>query len=162
MSLSSVRDFLARHAPDLTVLEMHAPTPTVADAAAVHGVAPGQIAKTLSLWVKAPAGDQVVVLVMAGDARLDNRKAREALGGKVKMLSADEVVHWTGHPVGGVCPFGLAHPLPVWLDRSLQRHAEVLPAAGDIHAAVRLTPARLAELVQGRWADVAQDPAATA
>ena len=117
MSLESVRQFFAEHAPDIDIIEMSQSTATVEMAARVHGVAPGQIAKTLSLKVK----DEVVLIVTRGDARLDNRKLKAALGAKARMLSVDEVVNWTGHPVGGVCPFGLENPLKVYCDESLRR-----------------------------------------
>ncbi|MGC8485939.1 MAG: YbaK/EbsC family protein, partial [Candidatus Baltobacteraceae bacterium] len=81
MSLQTVRDFLALHAPDIEVLEKPGSTATVAEAAAAHGVQPAQIAKTLSLWLK----EQVVLVVMGGDARLDNRKYKERFGAKAKM-----------------------------------------------------------------------------
>jgi prolyl-tRNA editing enzyme YbaK/EbsC (Cys-tRNA(Pro) deacylase) len=77
--------------------------------------------------------------------------------GKGKMLGLDEVVELTGHPVGGVCPFGLAQPLPVYLDESLRDFDEVLPAAGDVHTAVRITPALLAQITDGQWVAVCQD-----
>lgn len=149
MSIDSVRAFLAEKAPDLTILELEGSTATVALAAEGHGVAPGQIAKTLSLRV----GERDILLVTRGDARLDNKKAKAAFGGKAKMLGAEEVVAITGHPVGGVCPFGLATPLPVYCDISLQAFDEVLPAAGAINAAVRIAPRRMAELVGAEWID---------
>lgn len=154
MSLESVRTFLARHAPDIAILEAQASTATVAEAAAVHGVAPGQIAKTLSLR----AGDQVVLVVMRGDARIDNAKAKQQFGGRCKLVDAETVRALTGHPVGGVCPFGLATELPVYCDISLRAFDEVLPAAGDIHAAVRIAPERMASLVNARWIDISQLP----
>ena len=152
MSLESVRQFFAEHAPDIDIIEMSQSTATVEMAARVHGVAPGQIAKTLSLKVK----DEVVLIVTRGDARLDNRKLKAALGAKARMLSVDEVVNWTGHPVGGVCPFGLENPLKVYCDESLLRFDEVLPAAGAVHSAVRITPQRMAELTQAQWVDVCE------
>jgi len=152
MSLESVRQFFAEHAPDIEIIEMSQSTATVEMAARVHGVAPGQIAKTLSLKVK----DEVVLIVTRGDARLDNRKLKAALGAKARMLSVDEVVNWTGHPVGGVCPFGLENPLKVYCDESLLRFDEVLPAAGAVHSAVRITPHRMAELTQAQWVDVCE------
>ncbi|CAK6496635.1 hypothetical protein PANNVG_03022 [Pantoea sp. Nvir] len=152
MSLESVRQFFAEHAPDIDIIEMSQSTATVEMAARVHGVAPGQIAKTLSLKVK----DEVVLIVTRGDARLDNRKLKAALGAKARMLSVDEVVNWTGHPVGGVCPFGLENPLKVYCDESLRRFDEVLPAAGAVHSAVRITPQRMAELTQAQWIDVCE------
>ena len=155
MSLESVRAFFAAFAPEIEVIELSTSTATVALAAEAHGVAPGQIAKTLSLRV----GEQVLLVVVRGDLRLDNKKAKQAFGGKPRMLDADEVVAATGHPVGGVCPFGLATPLPVYCDVSLRAFDEVLPAAGATNSAVRITPARMAELVDAAWVDVCQDPA---
>ncbi|MBO1074983.1 YbaK/EbsC family protein [Roseomonas marmotae] len=152
MSLESVRTFLAERAPDIEILETEARTATVAEAAAAHGVEPARIAKTLSLRV----GERVVLVVARGDARLDNKKAKAAFGAKPRMLDAAEVAALTGHPVGGVCPFGLAQPLPVYCDLSLQDFDEVLPAAGSINSALRIPPARLAELVAAEWVDVCQ------
>lgn len=152
MSLDSVRAFLAANAPDIAIIELQTSTATVALAAEAHGVEPGQIAKTLAFRI----ADRELLVVARGDARLDNRKLKEAFGGRAKMLDAETVVALTGHPVGGVCPFGLATPLPVYCDRSLLDYQEVLPAAGAIHSAVRICPRRLAELVQAEWVDVCQ------
>jgi len=152
MSLASVKAFFAEKAPDIAVIETEASSATVAEAAAAHGVDPAEIAKTICLKV----GEQVMLLVAGGTARLDNRKAREAFGGKARMLGLDEVVELTGHPIGGVCPFGLKSPLPVYCDLSLRRFAEVLPAAGATNAAVRIGTERLAELVGAAWVDVCQ------
>ena len=151
MSLQSVRDFLAEHAPDVPILVTTTSTATVALAAQAHGVTPGQIAKTLSLRL---AGE-VILLVMRGDARIHNRKYKERFGAKAKMLDAAEVLEATGHPVGGVCPFGLAQPLRVYADLSLRDFDEVVPAAGDTHAAVRIASQRLVQLARAEWGDVA-------
>jgi prolyl-tRNA editing enzyme YbaK/EbsC (Cys-tRNA(Pro) deacylase) len=150
MTVESVRAFLAQHAPDLSVIELDASTATVEMAAQGHGVAPAQIAKTLSLRIK----DRTLLIVTSGTARLNNRKIKDALGGKPRMLSAEEVVAATGHPVGGVCPFGLATALPVYCDVSLKAFDEVVPAAGSINSALRISPARLAQLVNAEWVDV--------
>lgn len=152
MSLESVRNFFARHAPDISIIESESATPTVAAAAEVHGVDPGQIAKTLSLRT----GDRVVLVVTRGDVRLDNKKLRHAFGGKAKMLDADTVLALTGHPVGGVCPFGLATDIPVYCDVSLRSFDIVMPAAGSINSTVRITPERMAQLVDAQWIDVSQ------
>lgn len=152
MSLASVRAFLRVHAPDIEIVVMPTSTATVALAAAAHGVAPGQIAKTLSLAL----GGEVVLLVMRGDARLDNRKYKDRFGAKAKMLDAAKVEEATGHPVGGVCPFGLARPLRVYADVSLRGFDVVVPAAGDMHTALRIEPERLAQLTQAEWVDLAQ------
>ncbi len=154
MSLESVRAFFAAQAPDIAIIETEDSSATVAQAAAAHGVESARIAKTLSLRI----GERVVLVVTRGDARLDNRKARAALGGKPRMLDVDEVVAITGHPVGGVCPFGLATPLPVYCDVSLKAFDEVVPAAGSIHSAVRISPQRMVQLTGADWVDVCQDP----
>ncbi|KMV35228.1 YbaK/EbsC family protein [Franconibacter pulveris 1160] len=152
MSLESVRQFFAEKAPDIDIIELNESTATVALAAAAHNVEPGQIAKTLSLKVR----NEIILIVAKGDARLDNKKLKAAFGAKARMLSSDEVITWTGHPVGGVCPFGLEHPLAVYCDVSLKHYQEVLPAAGAIHSAVRISPSRLAELTEAQWIDVCQ------
>ena len=154
MSLQSVAAFLAQHAPDIAIVEVETSTATVALAAQAHGLETGQIAKTLSLWRK----DEVILLVMNGDARIDNQRYKAHFGTKAKMLDADEVLMWTSHPVGGVCPFGLAHPLRVFADISLRRYDVVLPAAGSIHSALRIEPERLARLTGAEWVDVARMP----
>ncbi|MDT8895854.1 YbaK/EbsC family protein [Halomonas sp. I1] len=154
MSLASVRTFLAEKAPDIEILELESSTATVALAAEAHGVAPGQIAKTLAFRI----GERQVLVVASGDARFDNRKMRDAFSGKAKMLDAETVLALTGHPVGGVCPFGLATRMPVYCDASLKAYDEVLPAAGEVNSAVRLTPERLAELVDAEWVDVCKTP----
>lgn len=150
MSLASVRAHLAEAAPDLEVVVLEASTATVALAAAGLGVTPAEIAKTLALRV----GERTLLLVTGGLARLDNKKAKAAFGGKPRMLGAEEVLAATGHPVGGVCPFGLAAPLPVYCDVSLKAFDVVLPAAGAINAAVRIAPDRLAAIVGATWVDV--------
>lgn len=152
MSLQSVRAFFAEKAPDLHVIELDTSTATVALAAEAHGVEPGQIAKTLAFRM----GERNLLIVARGDARIDNRKIKETFGSKAKMLDADTVLALTSHPVGGVCPFGLATPLPVYCDVSLRAFEEVVPAAGSIHSAVRIAPARMAELVEAEWVDVCQ------
>lgn len=156
MTIDSVRADLAVRAPDLEILEATVSTATVALAAEAWGVAPGQIAKTLSLRV----GDRVVLIVASGDHRLDNRKLREAFGAKGKMLGAQDVADLTGHPVGGVCPFGLATPLPIYCDESLRHYDEVVPAAGSINSALRIRTDRLAELCGNEWVDVCTPPTA--
>jgi len=152
MSLQSVRAYLLDHAPDLEILEKSTSTATVSEAAEAHGVVPAQITKTLSLWLK----DEVILLMLGGDAKIDNRKYKEQFGIKAKMLSADEVVSWTGHPVGGVCPFGLPQKLRVFADVTLKRFDVVLPAAGATNAAVRMALDRLIQLAGAEWVNVAQ------
>jgi prolyl-tRNA editing enzyme YbaK/EbsC (Cys-tRNA(Pro) deacylase) len=154
MSLESVRAWLAVHAPELRLIEVAASTATVAAAADALGVAPGRIAKTLAVR----AGDRTFLLVARGDARLDNVKTKAALGARPRMLGAEETLALTGHPVGGVCPFGLATPLPVYLDESLKAFDLVYPAAGSLNTSVEVTPRRLFDLVGERWVDLCLAP----
>lgn len=152
MSLESVRAFFAEKAPDIEIIITEESSATVDLAAAAHGVEPAQIAKTICLR----AGENTMLLVAAGTARLDNRKFKDAFSAKPRMLGGEEVLELTSHPVGGVCPFGLATPLPVYCDVSLQRFDEVVPAAGATNSALRITPQRLAELTGAEWIDVCQ------
>ena len=136
MSLQSVKAFFQQLELSLPIIELEVSTATVALAAEAHGVEPGQIAKTLAFRLN---DDRVLLVVAKGDARIDHKKFKDAFG-KGKMLGLDEVVELTGHPVGGVCPFGLAQALPVYLDVSLQIYEEVIPAAGSVNSAVRISP----------------------
>jgi prolyl-tRNA editing enzyme YbaK/EbsC (Cys-tRNA(Pro) deacylase) len=156
MSLDSVRAFLAQCAPDVPIIDQGRSTATVAEAAETLGVEPGQIAKTLAVRI----GTQVVLVVARGDARLNNRKCKEALGARPRMLGHEETEALTGHPVGGVCPFGLATPLTIYCDLSLKDFDTIYPAAGSRTASVALAPARLAELTGARWADLCGEPGA--
>ncbi len=150
MSLNSVRAFFQALQLDVPILETEANTATVALAAAAHGVEPGRIAKTLAFKL---ADGREILLVARGDARIDNAKFKTALG-KGKMLATEVVAEITGHPVGGVCPFGLAKPLPIYLDISLKSYEEVLPAAGSVNSAVCISVTLLAQVTQGVWVDV--------
>ncbi|PLK26465.1 YbaK/EbsC family protein [Novosphingobium sp. TH158] len=154
MSEESVRLWLAAHAPDLRLIDQGVSTATVAEAADALGVEPGRIAKTLAFRV----GDQPMLLVARGDARLDNAKCKAALGGRPRMLDAEATLELTGHAVGGVCPFGLANPVPVLCDRSLLAYATVFPAAGSRTSSIELEPERLAGLVGGQWVDICRLP----
>ena len=152
MSLQSVRDFFLVRGLDIPIIEQETSTATVLLAAQAHGVEPGRIAKTLAFRL---AEGRVVILVTSGSTRIDHRKFKATFG-RGRMLSADEVVEVTGHPVGGVCPFGLPEPIPIFLDVSLRAFDEVLPAAGAVHSAVRISPTTLAEVTDGQWVDVCQ------
>ena len=152
MSVESVRAFFAENAPDIAVIESPVSSATVKLAAEAYGVEPARIAKTLSLRI----GERVVLIVASGTARMDNKKVKALFGGKPKMLGLDEVAEITGHEVGGVCPFGLKTALPVYCDASLKAFDEVVPAAGSTHSAVRIAPARMAELVKAEWVDVCE------
>jgi prolyl-tRNA editing enzyme YbaK/EbsC (Cys-tRNA(Pro) deacylase) len=154
MSAESVRAWLAEHAPELRLIEGHDSTATVADAARTLGVEPGRIAKTLAVR----AGAETFLLCTRGDARLDNRKTKDEFGARPRMLGPEETLELTGHPVGGVCPFGLARPLPVYLDVSLRVFDLVYPAGGSRTASVQVAPDRLFALVAARWVDLCTLP----
>lgn len=158
MSFESVREWLAEHAPDVRLIEAHASTATVLDAAATLGVEPARIAKTLAVR----AGGVTFLLVTRGDARLSNAKTKAELGARPRMLGPEETLALTGHPVGGVCPFGLATDLPVYVDVSLRNFPTVFPAAGSRNSSVELTPGRLFELVAERWVDLCDPPSEAA
>ena len=114
------------------------------------GVEAGQMAKTLAVR----AGDESFLLVTRGNARLDNRKCKDAFGARPRMLGFDETFELTGHPVGGVCPFGLKQPIPVYLDVSLKAFDVVYPAGGSLNTSVEVPTDRLFELVGERWVDL--------
>jgi prolyl-tRNA editing enzyme YbaK/EbsC (Cys-tRNA(Pro) deacylase) len=154
MSLESVRAWLAANAPDLLMIEVEGSTATVDTAAEALGVEPGRIAKTLAVR----AGDQLFLVVARGDARLDNRKSKDEFGARPRMLGAEETFEITGHPVGGVCPFGLKTPLPVYMDVSLRAFSTVYPAGGSRNTSVEIPTERLFELVGDRWVDLCRLP----
>ena len=150
MSLDSVKAWLAAHAPDLRLIEVEESTATVETAAKALGVEPGRIAKTLAVR----AGDHLFLLCARGNTRLDNRKCKDELGARPRMLGPEETLDVTGHPVGGVCPFGLKQPLPVYLDVSLQAFDTVYPAGGSRNTSVEVPTDRLFDLVAERWVDL--------
>ena len=158
MSLESVKAWLVANAPDLKLIEAQDSTATVETAARTLGVEPGQIAKTLAVR----AGDHLFLVVARGDARLDNRKCKDEFGARPRMLGADETLEVTGHPVGGVCPFGLKTSLPIYLDLSLKAFDLVYPAGGSLNTSVELPTERLFELVGARWVDLCRLPDETA
>jgi prolyl-tRNA editing enzyme YbaK/EbsC (Cys-tRNA(Pro) deacylase) len=154
MGSPRVKAWLDDHAPDLRLIEVAKSTATVAEAAAALGVEPARIAKSLAVR----AGDSTFLLVARGDARLDNGKCKAELGARPRMLGPEETLALTGHPVGGVCPFALATPLPVYLDRSLEPFDIVYPAGGTLTSSVEVAVPRLFELVGERWVDLCRLP----
>jgi len=150
MSLESVKAWLAANAPDLRLIEVEDSTATVDTAAKALGVEPGRIAKTLAVR----AGENLFLLCTRGDARLDNRKCKDEFGARPRMLGPEETLEVTGHPVGGVCPFGLKRPLTVYLDVSLKTFDLVYPAGGSLNTSVEVSTERLFDLVGERWVDL--------
>ncbi|SOC19548.1 prolyl-tRNA editing enzyme YbaK/EbsC (Cys-tRNA(Pro) deacylase) [Ureibacillus xyleni] len=159
MSLSSVKEHFKKFNREQDILEYNQSSATVEQAANALNVIPAKIAKTLSF--KDKEGNAFLV-VTAGDAKIDNKKFKEEFGTKPKMLNAEEVVEQTGHVVGGVCPFGLANPLSIFLDVSMQRFQTVFPACGSVNSAIELTCAELLEYSGANaWVDVSKDWDAT-
>lgn len=150
MGVEEVRRYFSEQGLDYEIRSFEAGTQTVDLAARALGVEPALIAKTLALKV----GERCIILVAKGDARLDNRKFKARFQAKARMLSAEEVVALTGHPVGGVCPFGLKSALEIYLDESLRPFAEVYPAAGAPNNCIAITPDELARITGATWVDV--------
>ena len=133
------------------VIRLEALTATVQEAADALGVEPGAIAKTLSFLV----GDEPVLILAEGSAKIDNHKFKEQFHTKAKMIGFDELEPLIGHAAGGVCPFGVNDGVRVYLDESLKRFDTVYPAAGTANSAVRLTPAELEKAsLMTAWVDV--------
>ncbi|MGE5583883.1 MAG: YbaK/EbsC family protein [Bacillota bacterium] len=151
MSLESVKQqFKTQGLDDLKVIELGTSSATVQLAAEALGVEPARIAKTMVFRLK----NRDILVLSKGDARIDNRKYKDYFKEKAKMLQPEEVYAITGHPVGGVCPFGLKTPLPIYLDKSLQQFDYVFPAGGSPNSAVKITVSRLQEITGGEWADL--------
>lgn len=156
MAIDKVREYLRERAMEDRVLEFDVSSATVELAAAAVGCEPARIAKTLSFYV----GDDVVLVVAAGDARIDNAKFKAQFGCKAKMLKAEEAEPRIGHGVGGVCPFAVKAGVKVCLDESLHRFDMVYPAAGSAASAVRLSPDELEKCASQPcvWVDVCKLP----
>ena len=150
MSLESVKQYFKDNNLSLEIIEMGQSTATVELAANALGVKPALIAKTMAFKLK----DRNILILAEGDARIDNRKFKDYFHTKAKMLSADEVLEFTGHPVGGVCPFGLKTQMDTYLDESLKKFEYVYPAAGSRNSAVKITPEELSKVTSGTWVDV--------
>jgi len=152
MSLESVKQHFKKWNRENNIMEFSTSSATVQEAADTIGVKDAQIAKTLSFRGE---GDNAILVVTAGDAKIDNKKFRQTFQFKARMLSADEVVEQTGHPIGGVCPFGLAKNLDVYIDVSLKRFEKIYPACGSTNSAIELTCEELEEYSFAKeWVDV--------
>ncbi len=155
MSIEKVKRYLSKWNLDSRVIEFDVSSATVGLAADALGVEPGMIAKSLSFAV----GDETVIVVAAGDARIDNAKYKAVFHCKAKMLSHDEVGPRTGHMVGGVCPFALNDGVEVYLDESLKKYEYVYPACGTASSAIKLSIPELEECSQSLgWIDVCKIP----
>ena len=151
MSIERARAHLARYGLEDRIRELTVSSATVALAAEALGCEPARIAKTLSF----ENGEGAILILAAGDARIDNAKFKHRFGMKVHMLSAERVEPLIGHGVGGVCPFGIHEGIPVYLDESLRRFDTVYPAAGTAASAVMLTLSELERASEADgWVDV--------
>lgn len=149
MAKQHVIDFFKKHNYDANIIELK-DSSTVLKAANDLGVTTNEIAKTLSFILK----DKNIVIVMSGDAKINNKKYKDYFGEKAKMVPYDQVENITNHPVGGVCPFGLKEDVEIYLDESLKQLEYVYPAAGDFNLAVKISVNDLAKLTKGTWIDV--------
>lgn len=155
MGLKEVQAYFENKGIKNEIILLEQSSATVELAAAALGREPGEIAKTMALQLK--DGTNIVICIM-GTARIDNHKYKECFGCKAKMLSFDETLEVTGHPVGGVCPFGLPEGVKVYLDESLKKYETVFPAAGTPNSAVGFTLAELEAATDGVWIDVCKEP----
>lgn len=151
MAIDKVREYLKQWGRDKDIMEFDASSATVELAANLLGVEPCRIAKTLSFQ----AHEGAMLIVTAGDSKIDNAKYKAEFGLKARMLTPEEVLKYTGHAVGGVCPFGLKHKLPIYFDESLKRFETVFPACGSSNSVIKLTISDLEEYaVCTRWVSV--------
>jgi len=156
MSLENVRVHLKKWNRDQDIKEFDTSSATVELAAQAIGVIPARIAKTISF-----RGDEegtAILIVAAGDTKIDNKKFRLHFGFKARMLSPEEVLEQTGHAIGGVCPFGLINDLNVYMDVSLKRFTTVFPACGSSNSAIELTNDELWLYANAKeWVDVCKE-----
>ena len=152
MSITAVREYLKQYNLDSKVEEFTQSSATVELAAQAAGVIPARIAKTLSFKVN----DGAVLIVTCGDTKIDNAKFKAQFHTKAKMLTPDEVIEFTGHAIGGVCPFAIENEkVTTYLDESMKRFDIMLPAAGSANSCVRLTRDELEKASREKsWIDV--------
>ena len=154
MSIEKVREYLKQFNRENEIIEISQSSATVALAAEALGVEGARIAKTLSF----KTADGAILVVAAGDARIDNKKFKEEFGFKAKMLSPEETLALTGHAVGGVCAFGVPENIESYLDVSLKRFNTVFPACGSSNSAIELTCDDLFNITASvKWIDVCKD-----
>ena len=151
MSISRVKAYFRELGVEDKVQELAESSATVELAAQALGVEPGRIAKTLSFMVN----EQPILIVAAGDVKIDNAKYKKFFGAKAKMLTPDEAVALIGHAVGGVCPFAVNEGVAVYLDESLKKFVTVFPACGSSNSAIELTMEELERYsLYKEWVDV--------
>ena len=144
MSLENVKEYLKKFNKESEILEFELSSATVELAAVAVGTEPARIAKSLTFMV----GGNPIMIVCAGDVKIDNSKYKSVFGEKAKMLAFEEVENLVGHKVGGVCPFAIKSNVKVYLDESLKRFEKVYPACGSGNSAIGLTIEELEEITQ--------------
>ena len=154
MSIDNVRKYLTRFNRENDILEFPVSSATVQLAAEALNVIPARITKTLAL----KDGDGCIVIAVAGDGKIDNKKFKTEFGFKAKMLSPEETLEMTGHAVGGVCPFALPEGVKAYCDISMKRFDTVFPACGSSNSAIELTCDELFEYSNAvKWIDICKD-----
>lgn len=152
MSIEQVKEYLKQFNKDKNILELDSSSATVELAAHALNVNPARIAKTLSF----KKDTSCILIVTAGDTKIDNKKFKSEFGLKAKMLTPQEVIDITGHAIGGVCPFGLKNDnIKIYCDNSIKRFETIFPACGSSNSAIELTPDELFEISKSEnWIDV--------
>ena len=151
MAVEKVREYLRTYHMEKRILEFDVSSATVELAAQAVGCEPERIAKTMSFLVN----EEVILIVTAGDVKIDNKKYKQYFHAKAKMIPFEEVEEYIGHAPGGVCPFAVKEGVRTYLDESLERFETVYPAAGSANSAVRLTPQELEQCIENvTWIDV--------
>lgn len=151
MGIRQVKEYFERNGYDFAIYELEESTATVKLAAKAHGVVPAMIAKSLVFGLKDGSS---IMIITTGNTKIENKKYKQYFGQKAKMLKADEVLEITGHPIGGVCPFGLKTPMNIYLDQSLLEFEYVYPAAGSTNSSIKISPQQLQKITQGTWVDL--------
>ena len=154
MSLERARDYLKKYNLENEIMEFDVSSATVAEAAQAINCKEQEIAKTLSFIVE----DKPIVIVVAGDSKVDNSKYKAEFHTKARMINFDDVEPLIGHAVGGVCPFGVKEGVDIYLDNSLKKLNTVYPACGTSNSAIKLTPQKLEEITDyKKWVDVCKE-----
>ncbi|MBE0070034.1 YbaK/EbsC family protein [Thermoanaerobacterium thermosaccharolyticum] len=151
MSVEAVKKFFKKNNIDIDI-KILKDTSTVEKAANAIGVSEGEIAKSMLFKLK----DKYIMVILSGEKKIDNRKFKDTFHCKARMVPPEEVLEITGHPVGGVCPYGLKTDIDIYYDISLKNYKIVYPAAGDINAAVAVKVDDMDKIVKGEWVDVSQ------
>lgn len=153
MTVESVKKHMEEGGFNLEIIELDTSTATVELAANALGVEPARIAKTMALRLK----ERDILILAKGDVKINNKKFKNCFNQKAKFISAEDLYIATGHPVGGVCPFGLNKPLDIYLDDSLKIFDYVYPAGGAVNTCIKIDVDYLVKVTKGQWIDVCSD-----